>query len=95
MSIRPCSSSDSSRISGSGDSVKLSEPPDNWVSGSVCRLYFGDSSELVGIMDPGYSVRIEDEGVVSVVDEARRKYYWGQLYISSMALVSYSINKHS
>jgi hypothetical protein len=46
-------------------------------------------------MDPGYSVRIEDEGVVSVVDEARRKYYWGQLYISSMALVSYSINKYS
>jgi hypothetical protein len=33
-------------------------------------LYFGDSSELAGIMDPGYRVRVEDEGAVSVVAAA-------------------------
>jgi hypothetical protein len=45
----------------------LSEPPK---LGHCCRLNFGDSSELAGIMDPGYTLRLEDEGAVSVVAAA-------------------------
>jgi hypothetical protein len=30
-------------------------------------LHFGDSSELAGIVDPGYMVLLEEEGAVSVV----------------------------
>lgn len=35
--------------------------------GPVERLHFGDSSELAGIVDPGYMVLLEEEGAVSVV----------------------------